>query len=542
MFENLLSWAKGKMDSRVMPIYLLGVYFLYLGSYYYYLCANAKRLSNLFVKASQMDVFHNLLRTSSSEIIPFIHVKNYLYTALAYFFDNSLVVYLATSFLLYLICCVLIFILANSYTSNKYYGLLAVIIFSFYSDIMLHVFAVNVHVSETFHVLIILYFWHKSNCFTRIRYSLLYVIFTVISLFARFSIFGYFITFLIFTSYASIKKKHFAFLFYNSFLLIFISQVILTSSRRQSLIDKLYNVKLFLEFDYFGKMTFLTDLFMQYIYGMYTEIPTFYFYLITVCVFLRIFYPYKKKTDLFEAVNACIMVFIGFYFLVFIPSGYEIASTLKYDIACYDSIPVWALLSVGFINYFSSYTFLLNRIHKHLLKLIVVFIVFKALVLDSMIMMPYYVNMKTTSHLDRATSYYTKFRHLLNYFEHNTKGKEPKEYLFLFKAYWVDLDAQKETTLDAVLADEFFEFFYDIANMEGFDIYQFKDEAKISLMQQLGFELLKEDIALLLFKNTSFNFIKDQEFKYSSKFIMRVGPVRLDILVYRCNVCENKIK
>lgn len=539
MLKKISSWIKDKSDSKIIPICLLGGYLVYLSCYYYYLCVNSQRLSNLFVKASQMDVFRNLASCLGSDIVPFIHLKNYIYTLLFYSFDNSLFVYLATSFVMYLICCILIYILANSYTPNKYYGLLAVVIFSFYSDIMLHVFAVNVHISETFHVLIILYFWHKSNCFTHIRYSLLYVIFTIFSLCARFSIFGYFITFLVFTSYSAIKRKSFNFLIYNSILLVFLVKVIFNAGRKSFLIDKLYNVNLFLSFDFSGKMTFLTDLFMQYVSHMYIEIPTLYFYLILGCIFLRIFYPYKRKTELFEAVNACIMVFFGFYFLVFIPKGYEIADTLKYDIACYDSIPVWALLSVGFINYFVSYAAFLRSINKYILKIIILFIVVKALLFESICHMPAYIKMQTTSHMTGALSYYSKFKYLIKYFKTISAGREAKQYLFIFKPYWIDIKKKKTTDLDTVLSDEFFEFFYDIATMEGFQTYTVKNDQKQGFDKLLGYNLIRDDIALLVYKNTSYMCFDENNFSFRSKFTFLIGPVRLEMFVYENDIFIN---
>lgn len=311
-----------------------------------------------FIHTSDPEVFLNLLQFSNIAKFTDITVKNIIYTGILFFSGDGFFSYVWTSFALYVFCIVLVYKLSNLHKHNNYYGLIGVFIYSTFFDMLLSVFGINVHVSETMFLLLIFYFYEKSNTFIDKKYSIAYLLAMLFAFFERESVLIYLSVFLLFTFFILIKKKNYFMLGCNLLLVAIISFMILNSSGSLYLVNKLGHWYIYLKdmgFSIQLKLPYLIlDALLKQALG---AIPIFYQLLFAFCVVFKIFFRQTRNIMYFVLIDGFILFILGLYCLTIVPASPALMGGVfegKGAIIA-DVLPLFAFISIGFVNFFYLY-------------------------------------------------------------------------------------------------------------------------------------------------------------------------------------------
>lgn len=515
-----------KLNSDRFCNYLLAIFLIIIGGVYYYLSKNILPLSNIFLLSSPIDKFYNLINPAAVDWHHYIHFKNIVYTFILYFSGNVYISYLFTSFVLYVISCVLVYMISNLHKPNRYYGLLAVLMFSVLSDMLLHVLALNIHVSETMYVLLILYFWEKSDYFTNKQYFLLYVIFSIISCFGRFSIVGYLGSFCVFTTYFSIKKSRYFVVVFNACLLVFLLTYGFKADDLISLGTKIYNIKIFMNLSFSDKFVFFYNQFMLFGSKMYNSVARIYFYPCIAFCILRIFYPYKIKHDIVKFINYFIFVIFLLYFLVLVPNGYDIPQDIQYNIYIYDALPLWALLSIAVVNFIYIYQNVFSRIRLFVFKVFIILICYLSISVLPFFNIYNFLHMRGGSYILQDCQNYFRYKDLIDYLSSNINRVNAKQYLFSVEV------ADKEVACKDESSCTFYEALLNIANLTGFELHKISTEENKLLRSKVKEGIDITENSFVLFNTPNYNLSSVANYQKKNIFEVNIAENSFEISVY----------
>lgn len=334
------------------------IYMIFVGFMYYCLYISSSPFTSVFVDTSDPEEFLSLLNFNLVENLPLDSIKNIIYTGYLFFSDDSFFSFVWTSFSLFAISAFLVYKMANLYKPNNYCGLLAVFIYTTITDILLNVFAINVHISETMFLLFILYFYAKSNGFSGKRYSVLYLLFSLMALFERESIVIYLSVIVLFTSLLSIKKKKYFSLIYNFLIVAMISVIVFSGTHSGYLLEKLGHWYIYvnmLDVYTICKLPYLIA--YKFFIQLSLNISSFYLFLIAGCLLTQIIYPIKNRTKFFVFINLFVVFILFLYCLTIVPSDDNILDGIfQYRGAIFDDVmPVFAFVAIGLANFFYLY-------------------------------------------------------------------------------------------------------------------------------------------------------------------------------------------
>lgn len=345
---------KGKYITGVLlGFYLLYVFFVYLSLY-----KGAFFADSIAIPSSDVDQFINLADDFASFGLKSFTIKNIIFSVIMFLSGEHFFSMVWTSLILYLCSLVLIYKTANLYKGNGYAGLLGVFIFTGFYNLFLNVFALNLHVSEMLMLLLVVYFYGKSNFCSDKIYSLLYLIFALLSFFERESIVMYLALIAIVSSFYQIKKKMYAGIFYNLIILSPIVFVFFTGSNSSYLLGKLDHWYIYTNLLDFVTVVKVPYYIVEHFFkGFLQVVSPFYLILILSIVFWQVFYSLKNKVKFFTLIEIVTGVVFFVYCLTIFPDTDKILNGMfKYRGAMiYDILPVFALLAIAASSFLYSF-------------------------------------------------------------------------------------------------------------------------------------------------------------------------------------------
>lgn len=344
---------KLKAGSDVFYDILLYVYIIFLGS----VCASLAAAGDSFLSinslSSDAERFLYLLETGNITSFMQVNLKNIIYTVFAAVSGKSFLSMIGTSFLLYAFSLILLYRLANMHKNSRLYGIFAVLAVNTMTHMLSYVYGLNLHISETLFVLLLLYCFEKSNYFTKKVYAGFYLLFACMAFCERESIIMYMGLIVLFTSMLSYRKQKYNFVFYNGVVLLLMAVVTLSGSNHSYIMIKLGHFAKIPEIGFAG----VGMLFYGMLKTMWSQIvflvSNFYLYCILFFAVVRVFFKRETKNDFSRLVDWSVFCLLGLYFLTVNPAGERIFAFKGPSL--FDILSLFFLLSLSLVNYFYRY-------------------------------------------------------------------------------------------------------------------------------------------------------------------------------------------
>lgn len=342
-----ISASTSKMCNTLLAIYLIFISFMY---YCFYLGFGP--VFTLFVDTSDIDTFHNFFSDSYVFDISSISFKNIFYTIYASIFGTNFLSYVGTSFTVYLISVLLVYNITNYGKSVKFYGLLAALIYTTFPDMLLSVYGINVHISESMALLFVIYFYAKSNFFEEKTYSLLYVVFSVLAFWERESIVIYMGIILLFTTFFVLKDRRYTFLAYNILIFIAMTAISFSVERVSYFSNKIEHLYFYIEnLKTINILNVFKDTLFLGSFCVYSTISVFYFVLIIFSFSLQLIFFRKDKSRFSYFIDFFVLLIFSLFLFTVVPENISEISGLS-TAFFYDIFPIYAFLAISMANFF----------------------------------------------------------------------------------------------------------------------------------------------------------------------------------------------
>lgn len=347
----MLLSGKRRLSNKTCDMLLAGYLVLFCFVYY----AVYMKISPVFstlIDTSDIATFKNFLRYGYSFNIQDISIKNFIYTISASIFGSNYFSYAGAAYLIYLLSAVMVYVLANHNKETKAYGLLAVLIFTTFPDIFLVVFGMNIHIAESLSILLVIYFYAKSNFFEKKVYSLLYLIFGIWAFGERESVMLYLAMIIVLTTYYALSDRKYKELSYNAVLIAVLFGISLSNERPIYFTSKLGHWGYYLaNLSSIDICNVLKETFRTFYLYTHTTMSMFYVVLLLVSLVAHALFFRKERTRFSYFTDAFLVFVFGSYFFAVVPENIAEVKDSFGTAYFYDIFPVYTLVALCITNF-----------------------------------------------------------------------------------------------------------------------------------------------------------------------------------------------